>query len=66
MLERDENGEPPVLGCDDREPAFSRCTMAFVWTPGIAADLRFRVMHARDWPEIYQEVGRVLQLLKKA
>jgi hypothetical protein len=63
---REEDGEPPVLGCDDRNPKFDRCNTAFIWKPGIAADMRFRAWHGVDWPEIYQETMRVLQLLKRA
>ncbi len=62
---RDGDGEPPVLGCDDRDPKFDRCSMAFTWRPGIAVRLRFRGRHGADWPEIYQEVTRVLSLLRK-
>jgi hypothetical protein len=62
---KDANGEPPVLGCHDMDPKFGSCTMAFGWKPGIAADLRFSPKHAQDWPEIYQEVVRVLNLIKE-
>jgi hypothetical protein len=63
---QDANSEPPVLHCDDQNPKFDRCTMAFRWQPGISADIRFRAKHGQDWPEIYQEVVRVLGLLRKA
>jgi len=61
---RDSNGQPPVLGCDAGNAILDRCTMAFVWKPGQAVDLRFRASHGPDWPEIYLEVMRVLDLLK--
>lgn len=64
---RDSNGEPPILFCRrEDEPKSGVCTTGFIWVPGIAADLRFRAKHAQDWPEVYQEVIRVLNLLKKA
>lgn len=63
---KDTEGLPPVLGCDNQEPKFDRCTMAFMWRPGIAADVRFRAIHGPDWPEIYLEITRILQLLRKA
>ncbi len=59
------DGDPPVLGCDDGDHKFDRCTTGFRWQPGISADLRFHSRHGRDWPEIYQEAIRVLQLLRK-
>ncbi|MDO9314999.1 MAG: hypothetical protein Q7T97_10685 [Burkholderiaceae bacterium] len=60
----DPNGA--VLSCRSHDPKFDRCVTAFEWKPGIAADMRFRAKHAADWPEIYQETIRVLQLIKKA
>jgi hypothetical protein len=51
-----------VLACRNA----SRCTTAFLWQHGIAGDMRLSAKHAPDWPEIYQETVRVLQLLKKA
>jgi hypothetical protein len=63
---KDANSEPPILICDDQNPNIDNCTMAFMWRPGIAADLRLRAKHGQDWPEIYQEVTRVLALIKEA
>lgn len=60
----DPNGA--VLHCEENDPKFDRCTTAFIWRPGIAADMRLRTKHGPDWPQIYQETTRVLQLLKKA
>lgn len=59
------NGDPPVLFCHDKDPKFDRCTTGFFWKPGIALDMRFRARHGIDWPDIYQETMRVLQLLKR-
>ena len=63
---RDGDPNGAVLSCRDNNPQFDICTTAFIWRPGISADMRFRAKHALDWPEIYQETNRVLQLLKKA
>ena len=60
----DPNGS--VLSCRRRDPQYDRCVTAFEWKPGVTADMRFRAKHAPDWPEIYQEAIRVLQLLRKA
>jgi hypothetical protein len=61
---RDPNGA--VVACDESDSRDDRCTTAFIWKSGIAADMRFRAKHAPDWPEIYQEATRILQLLRKA
>ena len=61
---RDAEGDPPVLGCAERDPKSDRCTMAFRWRPGISVDLRFRAKNAKDWPQIYEEVVRILGLVK--
>lgn len=64
---KDANDEPPVLFCrGGRNPQSDKCTGAFIWMPGISVDFRFHNKHGPDWPEIHQEIVRVLQLLKKA
>ena len=63
---RKADGEPPVLWCSDHNPKTDFCTMAFILQPGISADMRFRATHGPDWPEIYGEMMRVFQLLRKA
>lgn len=62
---REPGGDPPVIACDESNPEFDRCTTGFIWQPGISMDMRFRAKHGPDWPEIYQETMRILQLLKK-
>lgn len=37
----------------------------FMWKDGIWAGIRMNQKHCADWPEIYQEVSRVMNLLKK-
>jgi hypothetical protein len=67
---RDINDEPPVLSClgldgSERQAKEAFCTTGWRWRPNISVDLRFSARHASDWPEIYLEVIRVLNLLKK-
>ncbi len=38
----------------------------FMWQPGVWVGTRMNQRHCADWPEIFQEITRVLQLLKKA
>lgn len=64
FIAADPNGA--VLWCEDENPAYDTCTTGFTWRPGIAADMRFRGRHGSDWPEIYHETRRILNLLKKA
>ncbi|WGT63741.1 hypothetical protein [Variovorax paradoxus] len=63
---KDDNGLPPVVYCRDSNPKFDRCTMGFMWQKDIYADIRFRGKHGSDWPEIYKEIFRILQLMKRA
>jgi hypothetical protein len=60
------NGDPPAIACRGTVPQFARCTGGFMWQPGVAAGLRFRAAHGPDWPEIHQEIIKVLQQLRKA
>lgn len=58
-------GEPPVIACRGDDPTKYRCTGGFLWTPEVAAGLRFSAVHGPDWPEIYLEINRVLQQLRR-
>jgi hypothetical protein len=49
----------------DKNPELSNCTTSDQWVPGISWDTRFSGKHAKDWPEIYPEIIRVLSLLKE-
>ena len=62
---KDPSGDPPVISCRKTNTNHSRCTGGFTWQPEIAATMRFRADHSSDWPEIYNEISRVLNLLKK-
>lgn len=63
-LERTPSDQPPVLYCDESNPK-NGCGMHFKWKPGLRIYIRFNQQHGRDWPEIYQEVVRVLNLVKE-
>jgi hypothetical protein len=58
-------GEPPVVACRGNDPAQHTCTGGFLWTPEVAANVRFRATHGPDWPDIYLEIHRVLQQLRR-
>lgn len=58
-------GEPPVIACRGNDPTAYRCSGGFLWTPQIAVGLRFQAIHGPDWPEIYLEINRVLQQLRR-
>ena len=56
---------PPVASCNHEHPN-NGGGAGFLWQPGIWVGVRMNQKHCADWPEIYAEVARVLQLLKKA
>lgn len=60
----------PGIACEpypDVSPgAKPGCTGSIFWQEDVYADFRLHAKHANDWPEIYQEITRVLSLLKKA
>lgn len=58
------DGLPPVATCNHDHPANGGGT-GFMWQPGIWLGTRMNQKHCADWPEIYQEIARVLTLLKK-
>jgi hypothetical protein len=65
------DGNAPGIACElysEQMPGNSHagCTGGFFWQDDIYADFRLHAQHANDWPQIYQEIIRVLQLLKKA
>lgn len=64
---RVRGGEPPVLACDVSTPPHPQdsCTAGEYWQADVYADFRFRAKHASDWPEIHQEIIRVLNLANK-
>jgi hypothetical protein len=59
------DGLPPVGGCNHDDPR-NGGGIGFMWQPGIFAGARMNQKHCTDTPEIFQEITRVLQLLKKA
>jgi hypothetical protein len=59
------DGLPPVGGCNHSLPDGGGGG-GFMWQEGVWAGIRMNQKHCADWPEIYQEVSRVLGLLRKA
>lgn len=59
---RGPDGLPPVGGCNSA-PNIGNGGGGFIWKDGIWAGIRMSPKHCRDWPEIFQEVVRVLSLL---
>lgn len=57
----------PNTGCEfpSQDDSLSRCTGGFFWQEDIYVDFRFPAKYAGDWPAIYQEIIRVLSLLRK-
>lgn len=62
--EREPEGYPPVLACEHNHPA-DNGTTGFIFKPGIVVGLRVNQKNCTDWPEIYNEVIRILKLLKE-
>jgi hypothetical protein len=58
------DGLPPVAACDHSR-ADGGGGAGFMWQPGIWAGIRMNQKHCADWPEIYLEIIRVLQLLRR-
>lgn len=61
---RGGDGLPPVAVCNHDHPE-NGGGGGFMWRPGIWAGIRMNQRHCADWPEVYAEVVRVLQLLKE-
>jgi hypothetical protein len=59
------DGLPPVATCAHVLPNDTGGT-GFMWQPRVWVGTRMNQRHCADWPEIFQETTRVLQLLKKA
>jgi hypothetical protein len=55
-------GVPAVLSC--RTPVNSACTMGFTWK-GLPVYVRFDRRHAKDWPEIFAEILRVIAQVRE-
>lgn len=59
------DGLPPVATCSHDDPRNGGGS-GFLWRQGIWAGISTNQKHCLDWPEIYTETMRILQLLKKA
>lgn len=58
------DGLPPVATCSHKYES-DRGGTGFMWQPGIWVGVRMNQKHCADWPEIYTEISKVLQQLKK-
>lgn len=61
---KDVDSYPPVARCG-HENIHDRGGFAFIWQPKILVAVKMNHKHCTDWPEIYQEFIRVLQLVRK-
>lgn len=57
------SGKPAAMGCRNAK-SDDRCSAYFTWDQGMHIRVRFNQRHARDWPQIYAEITRVLALVK--
>lgn len=60
---RGVDGLPPIATCDNLRPDSTGGT-GFMWRPGIWVGTRMNQKYCVDWPEIYLETVRVLQLFE--
>lgn len=58
-------GALPTVHCRMAHPD-NRCTSGFAWKPDYRIYVRFNQKHGKDWPEIYQEISRILNQIKGA
>lgn len=58
------DGSPPVASCNhSREDSSGGA--GFLWRPGIWVSVSMNQRHCIDWPEIYTEVKRILELIRE-
>lgn len=60
---RGPDGTAPVAICF-QDAVSDKASASFLWRPGIRAALRMNKKHCADWPEIFREATRVLELLE--
>lgn len=56
---------PPAVACFPRENN-GTASASFEWKPGFVVTVRMDAVHCKDWPEIYTEIIRVLNLVREA
>lgn len=57
-------GQQPILSCNHRDPTYG-CGSHFAWKKGLILTIRFNQRHGKDWPDIYSEITRVLNLVEE-
>ncbi len=62
------DGQPPVFACElSTDPANSGGAAGFMWRNGIFVEILVRSGNVcEDWPELYDEIARILSLVKDA
>ena len=60
------DGLPPVAGCTVEGASLGGGGATFAWGDQTRVGVRMDSGLCRDWPEIWREIVRVLQLIKKA
>lgn len=65
LLQKTPSNQPAVVYCDESNQAYG-CGTHFIWKHDLRIYVRFNQKHGRDWPEIYQEINRVLNLIREA
>lgn len=65
VKEKTLSGWPPIVYCDASNP-IGGCGTHFLWKHGLRIYVRFNQAHGKDWPEIYSEINRVLNLIREA
>lgn len=59
------DGQPPVAACNHNDSR-NRGGTAFYWHEGIWLSTRWNQRYCAEWPEIYQEIIKVLATIQKA
>jgi len=57
------DGYPPTVVCDFMGKR--SCIGGWLWTEEVAVLIRFNGIHGPDWPEIYQEIEKLLKKITK-
>jgi len=65
VQEKTYSGWPPIVYCDESSEK-GWCGADFLWKHGLKIYVRFNQTHGKDWPEIYSEINRVLNLIREA
>jgi hypothetical protein len=59
------SAQPPTISCSEGS-SLNGAGTRFMWKAGLSIYVTFSSAHCKDWPEIYTEIIRVLNLVKEA